>query len=294
MDRTEDEDNTAETGTGVPGYMMIRFNNRAISAVTAPVIDDPANAQPMFKEGDTAVRYVEEDSEGDRPVRTPAETIGAPLAITDADLPEDSHTFTLGGTDADSFDIDAGTGQLMTKPDKMLDYETKMTYAVVVTVDDGSGESNDTASITVTIQVKGLDEKPEVQGNANPEYDEKGTGPVVTLSGSDPERVTPIVWSLPGPGADPDGTDGDLTAEDAQDNDDFKINPAGELSFRTSPNYEAPADEGGNNTYNAVVQASDGGVTTWVEYFKVTVTVLDVEEKGKVDVDRRPRRHHRH
>ena len=24
-----------------------------------------------------------------------------------------------------------------------------------------------------------------------------------------------------------------------------------------------------------VVQASDGGVTTWVEYFKVTVTVLD-------------------
>ena len=114
-------------------------------------------------------------------------------------------------------------------------------------------------------------------------YHEKGTGPVVTLSASDPERVTPIVWSLPGPGADPDGTDGDLTAEDAQDNLDFKINPAGELSFRTSPNYEAPADEGMNNTYNAVVQASDGGVTTWVEYFKVTVTVLDVEEKGKVE-----------
>ena len=37
----------------------------------------------------------------------------------------DSHTFTLGGTDADSFDIGPGTGQLMTKPDMMLDYETK-------------------------------------------------------------------------------------------------------------------------------------------------------------------------
>ena len=107
MDRTEDEDNTAETGEDVPGYMMIRFNNRAISMATAPVIDDPANAAPMF-EGDTAVRYVEEDSEGDRPVRT-AETIGAPLAIDDADgTTATSHSFTLSGLDADSFDIDAG------------------------------------------------------------------------------------------------------------------------------------------------------------------------------------------
>ena len=63
----------------------------------------------MFVEGNTAVRYVEEDSEDDGDVRTPAETIGAPLAITDADRQTaDSHTFTLGGTDADSFDIDGG------------------------------------------------------------------------------------------------------------------------------------------------------------------------------------------
>ena len=32
-----------------------------------------------------------------------------------------------------------------------------------------------------------------------------------------------------------------------------------------------------------MVRASDGGVTTWVEYFKVTVTVLNVEEKGTVE-----------
>ena len=46
MDRTEDEDNTAETDEEVPGYIMIRFNNRAISMATAPVIDDPANVAP--------------------------------------------------------------------------------------------------------------------------------------------------------------------------------------------------------------------------------------------------------
>ena len=285
MDRTEDEDNndanhdyTDPTAT----TYAIRFNNMAASAVTAPVIDDPANARPEFEEGDRAVRYVEERSEADGEVRTPAETIGAPLAIDDDDLPEDSHTFMLSGTDADSFDIMAGTGQLMTKPDVMLNYETKMTYTVIVTVKDGSGAPNDSDRITVTIAVKDLDEKPEIQGEANPEYNEKGMGPVVTLSAADPERVTPIVWSLPTANADPDG-DGELVANDTQDNGDFKINAAGELSFGTSPNYEAPADSDTNNTYNAVVRASDGGVTTWVEYFKVTVTVLDIEETGDVE-----------
>ena len=179
MDRTEDEDNIPDnqdyTDSTADTYAT-RFDNMATSAVTAPVIDDPANAQPTFVEGNTAVRYVEEDSEDDGGVRTPAETIGAPLAITDADDPDDSHTFTLGGTDADSFDIDAGTGQLMTKPDMMLDYEKKQTYTVVVMVEDGSGESNATDSITVTIQVKDLDEKPKIQGETNPEYKEKDTG----------------------------------------------------------------------------------------------------------------------
>ena len=37
-----------------------------------------------------------------------------------------------------------------------------------------------------------------------------------------------------------------------------------------------------SNTYKVVVQASDGGVTEWVQYFKVTVIVLDLEEEGIV------------
>ena len=43
-----------------------------------------------------------------------------------------------------------------------------MTYTVVVTVEDGSGESNATDSITVTIRVKDLDEKPKIQGESKP------------------------------------------------------------------------------------------------------------------------------
>ena len=137
--------------------------------MTARVVDDPANAPPEFVEGSTATRYVEEDAEHDGPIdpergrrtRT-SEPIGDELKITDADLPGDSHTWTLGGPDAASFDIDAANGQLMTKA--ALDYEAKSTYTVVVTVEDGSRETNDTDRITVTIQVKDLDEKPEITG----------------------------------------------------------------------------------------------------------------------------------
>ena len=59
----------------------------------------------------------------------------------------------------------------------------------------------------------------------------------------------------------------------------FKIDQNGVLSFRTSPNYEAPADDGPDNEYRVTVQASDGNQ---IGYFKVTVNVTDREETGKV------------
>ena len=65
---------------------------------------------------------------------TAADTaIGAALTATDPDDNE-TLTYTLGGTDAASFDIDATTGQIKTKDD--LDYETKANYTVTVSVRD--------------------------------------------------------------------------------------------------------------------------------------------------------------
>ena len=106
-------------------------------------------------------------------------------------------------------------------------------------------------------------------------YPENGTGPVATFTASDPEGAAPIVWSRTGasvPAAD-------VSEDDVDDVDDFKIDQNGVLSFVTSPNYEAPADEGGNNEYRVTVQASDGDN---VNYFEVYVDVTDVEETGKV------------
>ena len=86
----------------------------------------------------------------------------------------------------------------------------------------------------------------------------------------------------------------DLIDADIADFGDFKIDPrSGVLEFRSPPNYESPADAGVDNTYNVVVQATDGdagppiGADNLSEmdtrsWFKVTVNVSDVEETGSV------------
>ena len=81
-----------------------------------------------------------------------------------------------------------------------------------------------------------------------------------------------------------------LTQSDVEDAADFKISEAGVLTFATGaadtdddpPNFEVPTDDGTNNEYKVVVQASDGGKTDKLSYFKVVVRVTDEEELGKV------------
>ena len=107
------------------------------------VNETPTNTAPVFTEGSTATRSVAENTET-------RQHIGQAVAATDAD--GDTLTYTLGGTDAASFGIDATTGELKTKAS--LDYETKTTYTVTVTVSDGTL----TDTITVTINVTDIDE----------------------------------------------------------------------------------------------------------------------------------------
>ena len=253
MDRTEDEDNTPQT-TVDEIAAFIRFANRAQSDLSAPVIDDPANAAPEFVEGATAVRYVEEDDDSDRPNRTP-ETIGAPVTAEDDDNP--TLDYSLSGTDAASFRITAGTGQLMTRDP--LDFETKDTYTVVVTARDGSGGTD---LIDVTIEVKDRDEWPTlsasagglaISGRSSVPYAENGTSMVETYSA--------------------DGATLSLVGTDASD---FNLS-GGVLSFRNIPNFEAPADADGDNTYMVTVVATDGSRTA---ERAVTVSVTDVDELG--------------
>ena len=84
------------------------------------------------------------------------EDIGDPVEATDLD--GDTLTYTLGGDDAASFDIDAATGQLMTKAE--LDFETAESHTVTVTASDGTEDGTD-ATITVTVMVTDENDAPE-------------------------------------------------------------------------------------------------------------------------------------
>jgi Ca2+-binding RTX toxin-like protein len=57
----------------------------------------------------------------------------------------------------------------------------------------------------------------------------------------------------------------------------FSISTTGVLSFVAAPNFEAPADAGGNNVYDVVVQVSDGLAT---DTQAIAVTVQDVAENA--------------
>ena len=233
-----------------------------VSDPTVVVVADTDNKAPAFPDQDTDMAGEQTDQE-----RTVAENIGSGMdigvAVTAMDVatandgtptPE-TLTYTLGGADAASFSIARDTGQLSTKAD--LDYETKRSYTVMVTATDPGGLS---ATVTVTIEVTAVDEDPELSGEAPGEYAENGRTPVATFTASDPERAT-IIWSLGGVDA------GDFTIV------------GGVLRFSSSPDYEAPADDGMNNTYVVRVIASDG-INEDTEDVEIEVT--NVDEAGTV------------
>ena len=235
-----------------------------LSSATAVVVADTDNKAPVFPDQDNEMdgrqtdqkRTVAENTDSGMPIGEgdPVTAMDVATANDGMTTPE-TLTYTLGGADAASFSIDRGTGQLSTKAD--LDYETKRSYTVMVTATDPGGLS---ATVTVTIEVTAVDEDPELSGEAPGEYAENGRTPVATFTASDPERAT-IIWSLSGVDA------GNFTIV------------GGVLRFDSSPNYEAPADTGGDNTYVVTVIASDG---TNSDTEDVEIEVTNVDEAGTV------------
>ena len=83
------------------------------------------------------------------------------MAATDPDN-SDTLTYSLSGTDADSFNINTSTGQLQTKA--APDFEDKPEYYLTVWVrdsrgDDGTADMANDASIPVIISVTDVNER---------------------------------------------------------------------------------------------------------------------------------------
>ncbi len=108
------------------------------AALPLEVISAPSNSAPVFTDGTSTTHTIAENTAS-------GINIGTPVSATDVN--NDTLTYSLSGTDAAVFSIDNNTGQLRTK--SALDYETKQTYTVIVTVSDGS--LTDTITITINI-----------------------------------------------------------------------------------------------------------------------------------------------
>ena len=250
-------------------------NKEAAGAANA-VVANSANVAPEFPATETGMREVPEGTAA-------AVAIGVPVVAPDANDQPTTLTYTLSGTDMASFDIVRTTGQLQTKA--KLDYETKNSYMVTVTAMDPDRASD---SIDVTIKVTDEDEAPEIAGDDIAE-DFRENGPNLEIErfrATDPEGRM-VYWSLLGTGAN--GTPTDINpGTDSADVGQFSISANGVLSFRFSPDYEAPRGDNSstNNTYRVVVVAADeptgAGDGIMSGYKKVTVMVTNVDETETV------------
>ena len=239
-----------------PAYSLavIADDGKGLSAsilVTVNLTD--VNEAPAFDEGASATRQVAENS--------PAGTsIGLPLTATDQD--SDTLTYSLSGSDAGSFEIDAATGQLTTIDGVTYDYETKASYAVTVTVEDAD---HAVATISVTVSLTDVE---EAVPNQAPIFDE-GDGATRTLAENTAagENV-----GLPLTATDPDEDTLTYTLSGADDGS-FDLNAAtGQLTTVAGVTYDYETKA----SYAVTVTAEDPeGASASIS---VTVSLTDVDE----------------
>ncbi|MYA49220.1 MAG: cadherin repeat domain-containing protein [Chloroflexi bacterium] len=259
-------DSTGETGPTATVNIKITdvdekpvFTETAGTALSPEIIMSPENRAALF---DTT----------DGPVTTEA---GVTYAATD---PEGLNVnLSLMGSDAARFTLSAaGVLSFVKAPDREMpgDANGDNVYEVTVRADEGTMTADRMVRVTVT----NVDEAPVitagglvVSGLTSVSYAEDRTDAVATYTarGEDPTNAR---WTLSGADA------GDFTLS-------ARTGASTMLRFRSSPNYEAPADADTNNVYMVTVTANDGTNTAMRD---VTVTVTDVDEQGTGDalVDR--------
>ena len=185
-------------------------------------------------------------------------------AITDYTL--------TGGSDRGRLEI-SNTGALTFRDDpdfeSPVDAGSNNSYVVEVTVTGGSGGRALTAAQTVTVNV--TDE------NEPPHFTSVDTFMVVEnvlragrLAAQDVDRDDGITGYAVSGGAD---------------SDDFEIKNTSELHFRDDPDFERPADAGGDNEYTVQVEVTGGADTRALAATQTITVAIDDEDEppGKPD-----------
>ena len=219
------------------GYALVKSDASPLEVITG------INTAPVFTDGANTTRTVAEN--------TPAAVnIGTAIAATDTN--NDTLTYSLGGTDAASFNIDSTTGQLKTQAP--LNHETKSSYTVTLTVSDGSF----TDTITVTISVT------DVTENHAPVFI-KGDSTIRTVLENTPAAVnigTPVSAT---------DADGALLAYTLGgiDADAFDLDSDGQLRTKAPLDYET------KHVYTVTITVDDESLTDTIT---VIISVIDTND----------------
>ena len=154
-------------------------------------------------------------------------------------------SYSLSGTDAALFTIDANTGVVSFRaaPDFEApgDDDGDNVYDIIVTASDGANSTEQPVAITVTNE---NDNAPAFTSPATVRVAENQVA-AYEAAAADADGG-PLSYSL-------SGTDAALFTIDAN---------TGEVSFRAAPDFEAPGDDDGDNVYDIIVTASDGANST--------------------------------
>ena len=218
----------------------------AITVTDENEVDNP----PIFTSPDSA--SVAENQSPDTAVYT--------AMATNADGGDP--TYSLSGTDAALFTINAATGEVrfIAAPDfeDPDDTGADNVYDIVVTASDGSNDTSQPVTITVT----NVNDNPPIFTSPDSASVAENQTLAYTAVAADADGGAPT-YSL-------SGTDASL----------FTIDPTtGDVSFITPPDFENPGDASGNNVYDIVVTASDGSNDT---NQAVAITVTDVNDNPPI------------
>ena len=215
------------------------------------------------------------------PVSGPQVAAGLVVSETSLLIPEgfsETYTVKLASQPSDDVTVDLFVpqfGAVRVVPERMTftrsNWSAAQTVTVITASDDDSLDTSTVifhtrsdASLTgataiVRVIVDDQDEALLVSGSSTPEYTENATTKVATYAAP---WAPAVEWSLFG-----------------DDSARFSINDAGDLSFAEPPDYEHPADAGGDNVYEVGVHADDGSSTG---FLAVSVTVTDLNEPPDV------------
>ena len=275
-------DGAGETATHTPGSTSESYYLRVTASYKDADGDDRPPAQAVsINRVQTAPTTTDEDAvfPDGSDARTINENspaganVGDPVAAMDTQ--DDVLTYSLGGTDEDSFDIDPATGQITVGPRTVLNEETKASYSVTVTAREASGDMGPPAEVTIMVRdvneapmvTAGVTMKEHMEDDADVDIDDTIVLDVSMYTATDPEGGTPT-WELQGP-----------------DMDKLMIGTDGALTFKDAPNYEMPADAGRDNVYNVTVVATDDGMGVGEKMTAmrdVVIMVTNVAEDGTV------------